>query len=60
MTDADLTPTPTKKRIEQRRWTVLFPVVALIALAAAGLVLFALGHDEHRTSSRCWSAPPRR
>ncbi|MFJ8964469.1 PrsW family intramembrane metalloprotease [Lentzea sp. NPDC102401] len=43
MTDADLTPTPTKKRIEQRRWTVLFPVVALIALAAAGLVLFALG-----------------
>ena len=43
MTDADLTPTPTKKRIEQRRWTVLFPVVALIALAGAGLVLFALG-----------------
>lgn len=45
MTDADPTPTPTltRKRIEQRRWTVLFPVVALIALAAAGLVLFALG-----------------
>lgn len=43
MNDADLTPTPTRKRIEQRRWTVLFPVVALIALAAAGLVLFALG-----------------
>jgi RsiW-degrading membrane proteinase PrsW (M82 family) len=41
--DADLTPTPTRKRIEQRRWTVLFPVVALIALAAAGLVLLALG-----------------
>ncbi|MEV6244305.1 PrsW family intramembrane metalloprotease [Lentzea sp. NPDC051838] len=43
MNDADLTPTPTRKRIEQRRWTVLFPVVGLIALAAAGLVLFALG-----------------
>jgi hypothetical protein len=43
VTDADPMPTPTKKRIEQRRWTVLFPVVALIALAAAGLVLFALG-----------------
>ncbi len=43
MNDADLTPTPTKKRIEQRRWTVLFPVVGLIALAVAGLVLFALG-----------------
>ncbi|WP_197289041.1 PrsW family intramembrane metalloprotease [Nocardia sp. NRRL S-836] len=43
MTDADLSPTPSRKRIEQRRWTVLFPVVGLIALAAAGLVLFALG-----------------
>jgi RsiW-degrading membrane proteinase PrsW (M82 family) len=39
----DLSPTPSRKRIEQRRWTVLFPVVGLIALAAAGLVLFALG-----------------
>ncbi|ANZ42689.1 hypothetical protein BBK82_12510 [Lentzea guizhouensis] len=29
--------------MEQRRWTVLFPVVGLIALGAAGLVLFALG-----------------
>ncbi|MEU7475189.1 PrsW family intramembrane metalloprotease [Lentzea sp. NPDC042327] len=43
MNDADLSPTPGRKRIEQRRWTVLFPVVGLIALAAAGLVLFALG-----------------
>ncbi|KOV78705.1 membrane protein [Nocardia sp. NRRL S-836] len=38
-----MSPTPSRKRIEQRRWTVLFPVVGLIALAAAGLVLFALG-----------------
>lgn len=45
MTDADALPTPppARKRIEQRRWTVLLPVVGLIALACSGLVLFALG-----------------
>ena len=45
MTDADALPTPppARKRSEQRRWTVLLPVVGLIALACSGLVLFALG-----------------
>lgn len=45
MTDADAPPTPlpTRKRSDQRRWTVLLPVVGLIALACSGLVLFALG-----------------
>jgi RsiW-degrading membrane proteinase PrsW (M82 family) len=45
VTDADALPTPppARKRIEQRRWTVLLPVVGLIALACSGLVLFALG-----------------
>lgn len=45
MTDADVPPTPlpARKRSEQRRWTVLLPVVGLIALACSGLVLFALG-----------------
>nr|WP_285750069.1 PrsW family intramembrane metalloprotease [Lentzea sp. NBRC 105346] len=39
-----MTPTPpTRKRIEQRRWTVLAPVVGLIVLSACGLVLFGLG-----------------
>ena len=45
MTDADALPTPppARKRMEQRRWTVLLPVAGLIALACSGLVLFALG-----------------
>lgn len=45
MTDADAvpTPTPSRKRIEQRRWTVLLPVFGLIALALCGLVLLGLG-----------------
>jgi RsiW-degrading membrane proteinase PrsW (M82 family) len=45
VTDADAVPTPppARKRIEQRRWTVLLPVVGLIALGCSGLVLFALG-----------------
>jgi RsiW-degrading membrane proteinase PrsW (M82 family) len=45
VTDADALPTPlpSRKRSEQRRWTVLLPVVGLIALACSGLVLFALG-----------------
>ncbi|MEU5693463.1 PrsW family intramembrane metalloprotease [Actinosynnema sp. NPDC020468] len=38
MTDA-----PARKRIEQRRWTVLLPVAALIVLGVCGLVLLGLG-----------------
>jgi RsiW-degrading membrane proteinase PrsW (M82 family) len=45
VTDADAVPTPppSRKRIEQRRWTVLLPVFGLIALALCGLVLLGLG-----------------
>ncbi|WP_308258521.1 PrsW family intramembrane metalloprotease [Saccharothrix obliqua] len=34
---------PARKRANQRRWTVLLPVVGLIALGVCGLVLLALG-----------------
>ncbi|GAA1264281.1 PrsW family intramembrane metalloprotease [Saccharothrix xinjiangensis] len=35
--------TPARKRVDQRRWTVLLPVVGLIALGVSGLVLLGLG-----------------
>jgi RsiW-degrading membrane proteinase PrsW (M82 family) len=40
------TPPPARKRIEKRRWTVLLPVVGLIALAVCGLVLLGLGTSK--------------
>ncbi|MFD1149526.1 PrsW family intramembrane metalloprotease [Saccharothrix hoggarensis] len=35
--------TPARKRVDQHRWTVLLPVVGLIALGVCGLVLLGLG-----------------
>ncbi|XVS64836.1 PrsW family intramembrane metalloprotease [Actinosynnema sp. CA-299493] len=35
--------TPARKRVEQQRWTVLLPVLGLIALGVCGLVLLGLG-----------------
>lgn len=35
--------TPARKRADQHRWTVLLPVVGLIALGVCGLVLLGLG-----------------
>ncbi|MEJ2856762.1 MULTISPECIES: PrsW family intramembrane metalloprotease [unclassified Saccharothrix] len=38
-----MTASPARKRANQRRWTVLLPVVGLIALGVCGLVLLGLG-----------------
>ncbi|ONI81834.1 hypothetical protein ALI22I_37160 [Saccharothrix sp. ALI-22-I] len=38
--------TPARKRVDQRRWTVLLPVVGLIALGVSGLVLLGLGTSK--------------
>lgn len=35
--------TPARKRVDQQRWTVLLPVLGLIALGVCGLVLLGLG-----------------
>ncbi|GAA3460193.1 RsiW-degrading membrane proteinase PrsW (M82 family) [Saccharothrix longispora] len=35
--------TPARKRVDQRRWTVLLPVIGLIALGVSALVLLGLG-----------------
>ncbi|WP_309110373.1 PrsW family intramembrane metalloprotease [Saccharothrix sp.] len=37
---------PARKRANQRRWTVLLPVVGLIALGVCGLVLLGLGTSK--------------
>uniref|UniRef100_UPI003F84B7F7 PrsW family intramembrane metalloprotease n=1 Tax=Actinosynnema sp. TaxID=1872144 RepID=UPI003F84B7F7 len=39
-------PSPARKRTEQRRWTVLLPVAALIVLGVCGLVLLGLGTSK--------------
>ncbi|WP_433267581.1 PrsW family intramembrane metalloprotease [Actinosynnema sp. CS-041913] len=41
-----MTATPARKRSNQRRWTVLLPVVSLIGLGVCGLVLLALGTSK--------------
>ncbi len=41
-----MTASPTRKRADQRRWTVLTPVAGLIALAVCGLVLLGLGTSK--------------
>ncbi|MBB5956680.1 RsiW-degrading membrane proteinase PrsW (M82 family) [Saccharothrix tamanrassetensis] len=41
-----MTASPARKRANQRRWTVLLPVVGLIALGVCGLVLLALGTSK--------------
>ncbi|WP_307869035.1 PrsW family intramembrane metalloprotease [Umezawaea beigongshangensis] len=47
MTDAAVPPTQSsRKRVEQRRWTVLLPVVGVIALAVCGLILLGLGTSK--------------
>ncbi|WP_158848193.1 PrsW family intramembrane metalloprotease [Saccharothrix deserti] len=38
--------TPARKRVDQHRWTVLLPVVGLIALGVSGLVLLGLGTSK--------------
>ncbi|XVV04212.1 PrsW family intramembrane metalloprotease [Actinosynnema sp. CA-248983] len=41
-----MTASPARKRANQRRWTVLLPVVGLIALGVCGLVLLGLGTSK--------------
>jgi RsiW-degrading membrane proteinase PrsW (M82 family) len=38
--------TPARKRVDQQRWTVLLPVLGLIALGVCGLVLLGLGTSQ--------------
>lgn len=38
--------TPAPKRVDRQRWTVLLPVLGLIALGVCGLVLFGLGTSK--------------
>ncbi|MEU4801107.1 PrsW family glutamic-type intramembrane protease [Actinosynnema sp. NPDC023587] len=41
-----MTTSPARKRVDQRRWTVLLPVVGLITLGTCGLILLGLGTSK--------------